>query len=1287
MAKTEIQALELQITGNAQSAEKSIGSLITTLDKLRKATAGGCGLEALNAALEKVSIGSSIKLSALAKSLSSLSKVSNIKLSSSIATQITAIGNAISSQANVDYSKLKTLAESLRPLERIGKTNLGSVLNQLKKLPEVAKALDGMDLTSFANKIREVTEAIKPLAEEMQKVANGFAAFPEKLKKLLGEQSKVPGANGASALSFAKLAAKVTGAIASLRRIGSAIASWINKSAEYTENLNLFTVAMGEYSKSATRYAEKVGEVMGIDPSAWMRNQGVFMTLATGFGVASDRAETMSQQLTQLGYDISSFFNVSVEDAMQKLQSGISGELEPLRRLGYDLSQAKLEAVALSLGIDKTFDSMTQAEKAQLRYYAIMTQVTTAQGDMARTLDAPANQLRILKAQLEQAARALGNIFIPILNAVLPYLIAAAKLVREFANALAKLAGFKLIDVDYSSLSGVATTATEASDALDTASKNAKKLKKTLLGIDELNVMSDPSSGGSAGVSANSGGVFDFDLPTYDFMGELNTKIDEAYKNLQKIVPTLKKVWSSVSKIVKKIWDYKEAILAGVAITAIVKLWGKLKTFWAWFKEIKWVAAFVEGFKDLRDIGYNVFESIGGGVTKLRESLSWLQKAAVVAVAGFLEFTTVKDHIRDITMGCDNLAGKLVDIGLVVAAAATAMWVALGPTGLVIAALVGVVAAIVGVNEAFEQMQTAMSNEVFYSGTGAYIGDIANAYDRLMDSVISVHKPIIDNQAKLEELRSSVGDTALSINLIGTALATGSAKASEKIEEIKALFEDLKNDTNSIMNQIYNNILRAIGGSFGSALLQAGESIPEVLEILEQIRGEGVDTLAALQAELDQLTLDLETGKISQLEFGARWVEIEEKMNALIGTTDEYAGVFDTLKESIGNINWDNETSKNNFFSQVSASSAEAKDAINQAADSIIENLETMKNWTTDDDLKSKIDHWIEISEQDREEQLKTVDKQLSELFDAVQADVILKAENMKDKAADEFNNMNWFEQWWAGGSEAEYVRDALLNYEENVVEPINDTIEDSFNTLKVNGSVWASDAMSDIIDALFSTQVKSVGKSGVSVYVYQSTIEDAIKEALENAGVNLQPTATSVGTGVMGSVGRAMEASSAIATGVETALTTGLSEKLAEKYGYDFGTELGKGIGDALKNTKLPTLKGTVTTNADGTANIKFKAYAAGGFPADGEMFIAREAGPEMVGTIGNRTAVVNNDQIVESVSKGVYQAVASAMSQSGGTQVVEAKVNDKVLFEVVVDRNRRETMRTGANPLFGGV
>ena len=1144
-----------------------------------------------------------------------------------------------------------------------------------------------LNLKITAN-IKSAQKSIDTLIETLDKLkkatsgACGLGAVSDKMGEVADKMSKIKSVNlglsavnNKSAKSFSLLGTKALFGAVSLQKVANVVSSWIKESNDYVENLNLFTVAMGKYAGASQEYAETVGEAMGIDPSAWMRNQGVFMTLGTGFGVASDRASTMSQQLTQLGYDISSFFNIKVEDAMQRLQSGISGELEPLRRLGYDLSQAKLEATALSLGIDKAVSSMTQAEKAELRYYAIMNQVTTAQGDMSRTLDAPANQLRILSAQFTQAGRAMGNIFIPALNAVLPYVIAATKVLRELANSVANLFGFTLPEVDYS---GITSGASDASAVLDEATESAKKMKKTLLGIDELNVLGDNS--GSNGSTESSGSGFTFDLPTYDFMGDINKNVDKAYKTMKKILTPLK-------KIIDFLWEYKEIVLFGAGLAALGKVWTTLKTFWAWFSGLKLVDAFLTGFQLIKVMGGNVWQSLVGGLDNIRYSLNGVQKASIVAVAGFLEFATVRDNIRDIAMGCDNVAGKIVEIGVVVGAAATAMYVALGPAGLVVAALVGLVGAIVGVTEAQNEMMTAMSNEVFYSGTGAYIGDIADAYGLLMDSIVSTNQPIIDNQTSIDSLRVSVNDTTKSIDAIATALSIGSVTASEKIDEIKTLFGQLKTDTKTIMDDIYNNIVTAVGGSFGEALLKAGESIPEVMAILQQIRGEGVDTLTSLQTELDNLSSNLESGKITQEEFGTKWLEIEEKMNALIGTTDEYTGVFDTLKESIGNINWGDENAKTDFFSKVTASSTEAKDSINLASDSIIENLETMKNWTTDDNLKAKIDDWITIAESDRQRQLKAVDDQLTTLYDAVQEDIILKASAAKEKAVQEWNDMNWFEKWWNGGSEEAYVRQAMSNYQNNVISPVSKTIDDSFKELEIEGSNWANGAMSTIIEELFSSKyVRSDMSSGHYVYKYKTSIEEAIKAALTEAGVGVKPVAESVGKDITGVIGTGLTGSNALSGSVDTLLSSGLSKKVAESYGTTFGTNLGNGISSALKKTTLPTLKGTVTTGSDGTASIKFKAYAAGGFPTDGEMFIAREAGPEMVGSIGNRTAVVNNDQIVESVSKGVYQAVASAMGQSGGTQVVEAKVNDKVLFEVVVDRNRRETVRTGYNPLLGG-
>ena len=332
-------------------------------------------------------------------------------------------------------------------------------------------------------------------------------------------------------------ALKKTGALVGIRALRVEISKAITESNAYQEDLNLFTASMGKYAKEAQEYAENVGEIMGIDPAKWMRNQGVFNTLLSGFGSVADRSYLMSKNLTQLGYDISSFFNISVEDAMQKLQSGVSGELEPLRRLGYDLSQAKLEQTALTLGIEKSVSAMTQAEKAELRYYAIMTQVTTAQGDMARSLDAPANQLRIFQAQLTQASRAIGNIFIPILQKILPIAIAVLRVVRELADAIAKLFHFKLTEIDYSGVGNLASGAEDAAAGFDDATSAAKELKKSVMGFDELNILNGntASGAGSAGVSGGSG--FDFELPEYGFLNDVSKQADEVTQKLKNALP------------------------------------------------------------------------------------------------------------------------------------------------------------------------------------------------------------------------------------------------------------------------------------------------------------------------------------------------------------------------------------------------------------------------------------------------------------------------------------------------------------------------------------------------------------------------------------------------------------------------------------------------------------------------------------------------------------------------------------------------------------------------------
>lgn len=569
---------------SAESASGGLDSLIESLDSLKRAVKGGAGLttvtkqlSTLNTALSGFDSQNVGKIREIANGLKDLSSIGTVNIPKNLSSQIQSIGNATNSLSKSGLAKIGTMVDSLNmisrvkpsnltsavnalnklpsalqgiqnfgtsnvgseiqslvsalsPLGQMDKSALGSYISQLRKLPEVIQELKSLDMGLLESQIKGVANAFSPLAKEMQSIANGFSALPSRIQTLIKSTDKLPEVNNRTAKSYVNLAAKMTIILYTVQRVTSVLAGWITESLTYTETLNMFAVSMGEYANQAGEFIELVSDKMGIDPEQWMRFQASIMSITRGFGVAGDRAYTMSQNLTQLIYDLSSLKNAKYEDAFLKVQSAIAGELEPLRAWGYDLSVARLQQEALNLGIEKSVNAMTQAEKAELRYYAIMTQVTFAQGDMARTLEAPANQLRVLRAAVTQAARALGNIFIPIINMALPYVIALAKVVKLLADVIAGLVGFTLPEVDYSGIGNAAAGAGDLSDNLGDAAGNAQDLKKSLLGIDELNLLSAPSDtgGGAGGAGVGGGGGLGFELPTYDFIGDaVKGKADE----------------------------------------------------------------------------------------------------------------------------------------------------------------------------------------------------------------------------------------------------------------------------------------------------------------------------------------------------------------------------------------------------------------------------------------------------------------------------------------------------------------------------------------------------------------------------------------------------------------------------------------------------------------------------------------------------------------------------------------------------------------------------------------
>lgn len=701
----EMQGIEFQIVNDSAAASAGVEVLAKKLSELKTSISGSttalskvaAGISQIKNAVNNMNTGDfANKINRISSSLGNLKdQTDSLKISASIGNQLAAINQAITNLPDTPGEKLRNLASGLQPLSELGRSNMTSFINQLKKLPEVIQELEKADIDKFTQQMKNLAAAMKPFADEMNKVSSGFSAFPSRIQRLITSTEQYNGTvrRATTSTNAWNSALKAISFAAIYRAAAKLLGIAIAKSSQYTEDLNLFTVSMGKYAEEAYNYAQKVSDVMGIDPAEWMRNQGVFNTIITGFGVAGDKAAFMSKNLTQLGYDLASFYNLDFASAMQKVQSGIAGELEPMRRLGYDLSVARLEQERLNLGIDKSVSSMTQAEKSQLRYYAMMTQVTQVQGDMARTLEQPANMLRVLKAQFEQCARAIGNLFIPILVKVLPFAIAVANALREIITAIAGLFGVTLQAPDWGDSFGGATAGSGAiADNMDSAAGSAKELKRYLAGFDELNVLPDQSNGGGGGGAGGGGGGLDFPTPGYDFLENAVTKkIDAWKKKLQPFVDWITSHLKEIGEIAEGIaaiflaWKISESLIRGV------------DTLSGFFKNISKVGSltlggigliadlneFMKSLKDIQENGANfsnvsklISEFAGmvgdiavlGGKYKLGGALKLVQGVGEYASAikdiadngtNWENANTAIRGLTNITIGIGVLAGRL----------------------------------------------------------------------------------------------------------------------------------------------------------------------------------------------------------------------------------------------------------------------------------------------------------------------------------------------------------------------------------------------------------------------------------------------------------------------------------------------------------------------------------------------------------------------------------------------------------------------------------------------------
>nr|DAJ91076.1 MAG TPA: minor tail protein [Caudoviricetes sp.] len=721
MADVDITSLSVEISAESQGAELNIDKLATAISNLR--TKGNVtkvvnSLDKLSAsisALKQASAG----LSGLDKITSFLNGISNVNTTAStksintVVNAIKKIPTAVSGLNGVDFysmsGSITQLTNALAPLSILDASNLkalGSAFNAIGKVPDLTDKLKATDLDSFSSSCQKISTALAPLASQLDKVGNAFSKLPPQLSKVVTQANRVTAANEKQRKSYLSLSNQMNGfmrnmaKLVSLKAIADYLGNAVAKFNDFYEAANMFGVSMGDMTNEASGFIDKMEQLLGIDPSEAMNAMANIYSMTKSFGLAKEQAYTLSKSLTQLGYDLSSLKNIPISQAFTKIRSAMAGELEPMLQLGVDISQARLQQELLALGFNKQVSTLSQADKATLRYIAILKQTTDAQGDFARTLSSPANMIRVLKAQLSGLARDVGSLLYPALKSILPPLIAAVELIREFVQWVAKLMGVKVVLTDFAkSADSVGGIGDAMDETTDSTKKAAKALKNYTMGFDELNII-DPTQGSSgSGSGASAGNILgDVDLSGYDmFKDYVGNAVDEIKEKLRKLAPIVAAIgagfaaWAIGNALLTALkdthdWAYKLGKIVGGLNPELLLVAGTVALIVGRFVQLYQNSEnFRQGLARIKDLiylaglgftqGWNISLTDG----KLGESIKWLKEALSnlgQAIWNLIPeewqgkistaFETIQKVVKDLDLDLGDLVMTLIGIGLTI---------------------------------------------------------------------------------------------------------------------------------------------------------------------------------------------------------------------------------------------------------------------------------------------------------------------------------------------------------------------------------------------------------------------------------------------------------------------------------------------------------------------------------------------------------------------------------------------------------------------------------------------
>lgn len=1242
---TSMDTLIIDIQSTSKDATKAIDTLVTSLANLQRQ-------------LEKT-VKASSNFSQLKNTINSATR--NVNSSTRYAKTQT------SKRPFADYGSKQSQFQSLG----IDENSLGKAISTTKTA------------TQETNKYRT---SLGQLVTVVERTKDGLTGYRVTLSNVSKQTKSGTSIFKAMTSGISGVAFQINQVWNVLSGVTNGLGSITSHAASYYEALNLFTTTLGENAEKGMEWVNEFSNALYLDPANVMQYMGSFNSLIKGLGVGADRAYFMSQQLTQLTYDLASFKNLDFETAFQKLQSGISGEIEPLRNVGVALSQATLQELAYALGIEKTVNEMSEAEKAQLRYIQILRSSTEWQGDMGKTLTSPANALRVIKEQFTLLARAIGNVFIPILMMAMPYVMVITEWLTTLANALAdivsKIFGIDLdFGMDTSGFeNGVGDITGGLGDIGETADDTKNKLNTMLAPFDELNNIQTKSKDDSDGSLGGIGGDLVDDLPGYDALSKLtekfNENIENARKNLESLLPVVLSIGAGFAA-----WKISKRLLEG--INTIKSLGSKdfsisfsilgITNFLADLDRLKEyiddILANGANFTNVTGLLSEFVGSIGDifiilGQVKIGGSLKVVQGIGEV-VSAISDIAKNGVNWDNVTTTITGLTNVVIGIGvfsksakgLAAAGVATTIqgltniieelhdnwdaikkgdWSGIDKTTLIISGL-QVLGGLVVAFKSFNDIKKGLD----LKNTVKNVTDVSN-------TVTGIDKPTSSLTKSLGSLAKNLG---LGLVVIGEVAAAAIVFAGavwilgEEFNQVRIAWEPVLNNGETVATAIGFGtlILVAIGtaaGLLGLATTSTGYTLPIAI---------GLGTLMLIELGVAALLFIAEVWVIGTLlqQVYTSWQPVLDNGETVATAIDVATGLLIAIGVATAALG----------VASV-ASVGLLPIAIGLGTAMLIELSEATKSFIANvTDISEQINNDLTPELDKINENAPTVTEGLNNYTDFLEKFATIISESTKVDVLSGLSSLvGTIIGWFSEDPIEKLAKDVRKTYDQT--SDLNDELDKANPELEE-----AIDLTSEYLSLI--NKLDKVAKNNKT------------SKLSGNLFTNMKEAGKKMVTGLTEGMNSKISGYNKALNKIYDSLDTGK----ARDAGYNFGRSMATGISNGIKNNLQTTLRLYDSSGRSTSTRFTIKAYASGGYPDSASLFFANENGiPEMIGRIGNQTAVANNDQITTAIASAVTTALNNSNFGENGSPTV-IYIGNKKVYEGYGKHVQRENDRYGTN------